>query len=135
MHVLFLVWPALLLAASTPASMAGSRQPPAPHCIDAREIREAVQSDARTLAIRLNDDRRYRIELADACPGATVLGNPQLLSRGGWLCGSNEESSRPTDNSAPSPDWRPSMRASTPGTYWPGNRPTRPHRACSSAWK
>jgi hypothetical protein len=65
--------------------------PPAPHCFNAREVREARQSDAQTLAVRLNDESRYRIELADACPDALWSDRPALVSRHGWVCGSNEE--------------------------------------------
>lgn len=60
-------------------------------CFSAREVREARQSDERTLALRLNDGSRYRVELADACPGALRDGQPRILSRGGRVCGSNDE--------------------------------------------
>ncbi len=71
---------------------ASARDPkPAPHCADARQIQETWQSDEHTLAIRLADGERYRIELADACGGATTGEQPVLYTRSGWLCGSNEE--------------------------------------------
>jgi hypothetical protein len=65
--------------------------PPAPYCFNAREVREVHQSDARTLALRLGDESRYRLELADACPDALTGARTTLVSRDGWVCGSNEE--------------------------------------------
>lgn len=72
-------------------ALAAQPPSPAPHCLNAREVREAHQSDANTLALRLNDESRYRLELADACPAALVRDRPTLVSREGWVCGSNEE--------------------------------------------
>lgn len=72
---------------------ASARDPrPAPHCADARQIREVWQSDAHTLAIRLAEGERYRVELADACADATTGdAQPVLLTHDGWLCGGNHE--------------------------------------------
>jgi hypothetical protein len=88
----------LVLAMSAgiaPASDAGSssaRPPaPSPHCFDARDVREAVQSDPQTIALRLGDESRYRLELAEACPGALRRDRVKIASRHGWVCGSNEE--------------------------------------------
>jgi hypothetical protein len=64
---------------------------PAPHCFDARDVREAVQSDPQTIALRLGDESRYRLELAEACPGALRRDRVKIASRHGWVCGSNEE--------------------------------------------
>lgn len=74
-----------------------AREPPAPHCADARTIEESWQSDDRTLVLRVANGARYRIDLADACPGATAEGELRLLTPGGWLCGSNEERVRSGD--------------------------------------
>lgn len=65
--------------------------PPAPYCFSARDVREVRQSDDHTLAIRLGDESRYRLQLADACPGALQSDTLKLVSRNGWVCGSNEE--------------------------------------------
>lgn len=78
-------------ASASPPARAEQPPPPAPYCFNAREVREARQSDAQTLVVRLNDESRYRIELADACPDALWSGRPQLVSRHGWICGSNED--------------------------------------------
>jgi hypothetical protein len=78
------------------------REPrPAAHCVDARQIREAWQSDPRTLAIRLEDGSRHRIELVEDCGGANAAAQPRLLTRGGWLCGSNEERLQVDQRSCP----------------------------------
>jgi hypothetical protein len=84
---------AVLCGFPASASQPQTDQPPspAPYCFNAREVREARQSDARTLAVRLNDESRYRIELADACPDALWSDRPQLVSQHGWICGSNAE--------------------------------------------
>jgi hypothetical protein len=80
------------MIAWTACVTADARDPrPAAHCVDARQIRETWQSDGRTLAIRLEDDSRHRIELADDCAGANTVEQPRLLTRGGWLCGGNDE--------------------------------------------
>lgn len=83
-----------VLSASVPppASAPAEQAPrPSPHCFSARDVREVRQSDPSTLAIRLGDDARYRLELADPCPDALRADRLQLTSRQGWICGSNEE--------------------------------------------
>lgn len=85
---------ALLLSSMPVAGSSASdvqAPPPAPHCFSARDVREVRQSDPQTLAIRLGDGARYRLELADACPGAMRAQSLRLTSRQGWICGSNEE--------------------------------------------
>lgn len=84
----------LSAAAATPPtaeSPADRGAPPAPHCFDARDVIEARQSDERTLAVRLRDESRYRVELADACPDALFAERARLVSPQGWICGSNDE--------------------------------------------
>jgi hypothetical protein len=83
-----------LSAAATPTVAeppAARGVPPAPHCFDARDVIEARQSDERTIALRLRDESRYRVELADACPHALFAERARLVSAQGWICGSNEE--------------------------------------------
>lgn len=80
------------LAAAILDANAADRQPaPAAYCFDARDIREAVQSDVSTIAVRLGDESRYRLELVDACPGALRRDQVKIASRHGWVCGSNDE--------------------------------------------
>lgn len=80
------------VAAATRHASAADRPPaPAAHCFDARDIREAVQSDVRTIAVRLGDESRYRLELIEECPGALRRDQVKIASQHGWVCGSNDE--------------------------------------------
>lgn len=80
------------VAAATCDANAADRPPaPAAYCFDARDIREAVQSDVRTIAVRLGDESRYRLELIEACPAALRRDQVKIASRHGWVCGSNDE--------------------------------------------
>lgn len=77
------------LLAGTPA-LAGQRTPPQPHCLDARLIGGAEGIRADTVAIRLKDGQRFRVELARDCPAPAS----RLSVRGaaeGWLCGAPGE--------------------------------------------
>lgn len=71
--------------------MVEARTPPAPQCLDARQVNEVFQSDARTLAVVQADGRRYRVDLGGDCPGITVTSNTRMLSPGGWMCGGDNE--------------------------------------------
>lgn len=59
---------------------------PASACFNAREVREARQSDARTLVVRLNDESRWRLALGEGCPNALWSAQPRLLSPHGQVC-------------------------------------------------
>ncbi len=70
-----------------PASATPPTTPPAgAECFDAGEVREARQSDARTLALRLNDQSRYRLDLSEDCPDALQRERPLIVSPGGMVC-------------------------------------------------
>lgn len=71
--------------------MAEVRTPPAPQCLDAREVREVFQSGERTLAVVQSDGRRYRLDLSGACPDVAEGGNARLLAADGWMCGTGKE--------------------------------------------
>lgn len=64
---------------------------PADDCFDARRMREAFQSDARTLAIRLDDESRWRVALRQDCPGMLRTPRPRLTGPQGWICGTGGE--------------------------------------------
>ena len=78
-------------AASDAQTVSDRPAAPSTHCFDARDVEEAVQSDPQTIALRLGDESRYRLELAEACPGALRRDRVKIASRHGWVCGSNEE--------------------------------------------
>ncbi|MEN1970924.1 hypothetical protein WCE34_01050 [Luteimonas sp. MJ204] len=78
-----------LLAPS--AAFAEARTPPAPQCLDAREVREVFQSDDRTLAMVQSDGRRFRVGLGADCSGATDTSDARLLAADGWMCGTGNE--------------------------------------------
>lgn len=61
------------------------RTPPQANCVDARQIGGADGISADTVALRLKDGKRFRVEFAQGCPAPenklSVRG-----SRDGWLC-------------------------------------------------
>ncbi|WDS38242.1 DUF6491 family protein [Pseudoxanthomonas sp.] len=67
------------------------RVPPAPQCLDARQITDTRQPDANTLVIASGADQFHRLTLADACPGVEAARHSQLLARDGWVCGGPDE--------------------------------------------
>ena len=79
--------------ADTPARPRHAARAPAPagDCFDARRMREAFQSDARTLAIRLDDESRWRVALRQDCPGMLRGARPRLTGPQGWICGTGGE--------------------------------------------
>lgn len=70
---------------------AGSRVPPAPQCLDAREVSEVFQADARTLAMVQSDGKRFRVELGTDCPEVTAASSTRMLAANGWMCGTGNE--------------------------------------------
>lgn len=83
---------ALALAALAPASAAAqTRTPPAHHCLDAREVSEVFQSDARTLALVQRDGKRFRVDLGADCPDITANSRTRMLAAEGWMCGGGNE--------------------------------------------
>ena len=77
---------AALLATAPSAHAADDRQPPQPHCLDARQIADAQGIDARTLALRLKNQQRFRLQLEHDCPAPTHTLSVRGAA-GGWLCG------------------------------------------------
>ena len=74
--------------AQTPAPT--PRVPPAPGCLDARQMDEVRQVSPALLAVQGRDGQRFRIDLADGCPGASQT-EAVLLAREGWVCGTGRE--------------------------------------------
>lgn len=77
--------------AALAAAPAGARVPPAPQCLDAREVREVFQPDAQTFAVVQSDGQRYRIDLGGACPAIDGGARARLLAADGWMCGAGNE--------------------------------------------
>lgn len=82
---------ALALLLATPALAADRAPPPSANCVDARSVDEVVQSDDYTLAVRLADGSRFRIDLAARCPGIAHEPGVRLVSPAGWVCGRPRE--------------------------------------------
>ncbi|RDZ25937.1 hypothetical protein [Lysobacter silvisoli] len=81
----------LLLLAAAPLAASTRSPAPAPNCLDARSMSEARQSGERTLAVMQADGRRFRVDLAQDCPAATVDAQATVLAREGWVCGHGNE--------------------------------------------
>jgi hypothetical protein len=81
-------WALLLLVAATP--VLAQRVPPAPGCLDARQMAEVRQASSRQLAVQGQDGQRFRITLGEDCPGAGEA-SAVLLAREGWVCGAGGE--------------------------------------------
>lgn len=81
---------ALPQAARAQAPDAPPRVPPAPGCLDARQMAEVRQASSTELAVQGRDGQRFRITLSEGCPGAGHA-DAVLLAREGWVCGTGKE--------------------------------------------
>ncbi|KRG37808.1 hypothetical protein ARC20_16035 [Stenotrophomonas panacihumi] len=90
-------------AMSLPAAAqdAPPRTPPAPNCLDAREVAEMRQPDPRTLAVATTDKRYYRLGLQQDCPGLEGDSEASLWGREGWICGGGREFARGAGRDCP----------------------------------
>ena len=88
---------AWMVSLALPASAVHARQPPAPDCLDARQMAEVRQASPTHLAVQGQDGQRFRITLAQACPGAGDA-TAVLLARDGWVCGAGSAFVRIGDN-------------------------------------
>ncbi|MCC4619823.1 DUF6491 family protein [Xanthomonas cassavae CFBP 4642] len=77
-----------LLASSALTASAESARPAAPDasCLDARQVSEFHQADARTLAVAERDGRLFRLQLAQNCPQLGAQADATLLAPHGWVC-------------------------------------------------
>jgi hypothetical protein len=83
---------AFALAACTVHAAAPRLAAPSPDCLDARQVDRVFPVSAWQLAIVQADGRRFRVELASACPA--VLADEvrlSLMSKEGWACGRSRE--------------------------------------------
>ncbi|WP_311239363.1 MULTISPECIES: hypothetical protein [unclassified Xanthomonas] len=60
--------------------------PPSADCLDARQVTELHQADARTLAVAQHDGRLFRLQLAQDCPQLAAQADANLLAPHGWVC-------------------------------------------------
>lgn len=81
---------ALLLGLSLSAVVHG-REPPSPHCVDARRVADSHQIDSLTVLLRTDDGLRASATLGAACPDLLIKGDARLVAPGGWLCGGPDD--------------------------------------------
>lgn len=112
------------------SAAAEQRAPPQAHCIDARQIGGADGVTPSTLAVRLKNGQRFKVDLAQDCPAP----ESRLSVRGskdGWLCAEPGESLVIGDAQCPISTIAPWIRAATPSCYasatdrWPPWKPCR----------
>jgi hypothetical protein len=77
-----------LLFASVPALHA--RTPPAPDCLDARDVQLLRQVNNTTLLLATTE-ARFRVDLVNVCAGIGEAAEASLLAAEGWLCGAGNE--------------------------------------------
>jgi hypothetical protein len=94
------------------AQSAPARTPPAPQCLDAREVAEMRQPDPRTLAIATTDKRYFRLGLQQDCPGLEGDSAAALWGRDGWICGEGREFARGAGHDCPIVSSQPGDAAS-----------------------
>lgn len=83
--------PLLAALLSLPLAAGERASPPSSRCADARAVQEVVQGDDHTLAVRLADESRFRIDLAARCPAIGDEPGVRLVSPAGWVCGRTNE--------------------------------------------
>lgn len=81
---------ALAAASAQPAASDVPRQPPAAHCLDARQVDSVYQPDDSTLLVA-SGPQHYRLDLSAACPGLAVADGLSLRAPQGFVCGSGQE--------------------------------------------
>lgn len=79
------------IALSCCCALAASAEPARPaapdaSCLDARQVSEFHQADARTLAVAERDGRLFRLQLAQDCPQLGAQADANLLAPHGWVC-------------------------------------------------
>ncbi|CAH0221592.1 hypothetical protein [Stenotrophomonas lactitubi] len=72
-------------------SVSHDRVAPAPHCLDARGVRQVEQQTPMAIAVRDGQGRAYRIDFSAACPGVNEAEELRLEAPAGWACGRPRE--------------------------------------------
>ena len=83
----------LLALASATAAAAGpadTRQAPAEHCLDTRQVDSVYQPNDTQLLVA-SGSRHFQLTLSSACPGLTQADGLSLRAPQGFVCGSGQE--------------------------------------------
>ncbi|WP_265309376.1 DUF6491 family protein [Stenotrophomonas sp. SRS1] len=67
------------------------RMPPAPHCLDARGVRQVEQATPGSIAVRGANGQAYRVDFSADCPGINAAAEVRLDAPAGWACGRPSE--------------------------------------------
>ncbi|WP_254057256.1 DUF6491 family protein [Stenotrophomonas sp. ZAC14A_NAIMI4_1] len=80
---------ALALASTTlaPLHAQEARTPPAPDCLDARDVQQVEQDTPGAIAVADGQGRAFRIDFSAACPGVNEADTLRLEAPQGWACG------------------------------------------------
>lgn len=78
-----------LLAASA-ASIGSDRVPPAPHCLDARDVTQVRRVANDVLSVQTSAGY-FRVRLTEACTSDDQIAATSLISPAGWACGRDDE--------------------------------------------
>jgi len=80
---------ALALASSVATTLHAQdvRTPPAPDCLDARNVQQVEQDTPGAIAVVDSTGRAFRIEFTAACPGINEADTLRLEAPRGWACG------------------------------------------------
>ncbi|WNH47813.1 hypothetical protein PDM28_14150 [Stenotrophomonas aracearum] len=78
-------------ALAQPAPVPEVRTPPAPHCLDARAVRQMEQASPDAIAVLGSNGQAYRLDFATACPGVNDAEQVRLDAPDGWACGRPSE--------------------------------------------
>ena len=78
---------ALATPLATPLKAQEARTPPAPDCLDARDVRQVEQDTPNAIAVADGQGRAFRIDFATACPGVNEATALKLEAPQGWACG------------------------------------------------
>ena len=79
-----------LSANQAPAAEQTPRQPPAGHCIDARQVSGVYQPDDNQLLLA-SAGKHYRLAFSSACPGIASSDALRLRAPQGWVCGGSQD--------------------------------------------
>ncbi|WP_332807767.1 DUF6491 family protein [Stenotrophomonas sp.] len=82
---LLLTLPAL--AGAQPLALPAERTAPAPHCLDARGVRQMEQAAPAAIAVLAANGQAYQLALEGPCPGVNAASEVRLDAPGGWACG------------------------------------------------